>query len=104
MAVGGSRPGAGRPKGSRDGVPGRAIASLSELARRHTDKAIATLAYVCEFGESESARVAAANHLLDRAYGKPQQSVDHTTDGQAMMPYRIEIVAVSDGGDDNGDS
>lgn len=84
----------GRPKGSRDGVPVRAIASLAELARRHTDKAIATLAQICEYGESEAARVAAANHLLDRAYGKPQQSVDHTTDGKAMLPYRIEIVAV----------
>jgi hypothetical protein len=91
----------GRPKGQREGVPTRAIASLAELARRHTDKAVATLAYVCEFGESEAARVAAANHLLDRAYGKPQQSVDHTTDGKAMLPYRIEIVAVND---DNGAS
>ncbi len=29
-------------------------------------------------GESEQARVAAANALLDRGYGKPEQSVDQT--------------------------
>jgi hypothetical protein len=52
----------GRPKGHGD---------LRELARQHTDTALKTLIEICEHGENESARVTAANALLDRGYGKP---------------------------------
>ncbi len=52
----------GRPKGHGD---------LRELARQHTPTALATLVEICQGGENESARVAAANALLDRGWGKP---------------------------------
>jgi hypothetical protein len=52
----------GRPKGHGD---------LRELARQHTEAALATLADICQNGENESARVAAANAILDRGWGKP---------------------------------
>jgi hypothetical protein len=52
----------GRPKGYGD---------LRELARQHTEDAIATLVAICRNGENESARVAAANAILDRGWGKP---------------------------------
>jgi hypothetical protein len=44
----------------------------------HTPQAIATLAQVMMTSESDAARVAAANSLLDRRYGKPAQAVNLT--------------------------
>jgi hypothetical protein len=52
----------GRPKGDGE---------IRELARQHTTIALATLVEICRGGENESARVAAANALLDRGWGKP---------------------------------
>ena len=52
----------GRPKGHGD---------LRELARQHTEDAIATLIEICRNGENEGARIAAANALFDRGWGKP---------------------------------
>jgi hypothetical protein len=74
---GGKRPGAGRPKGSRDIATVEQGATIAELARAHTDVALQALVKIATSGESESARVAAANAILDRGYGKPTQPVDH---------------------------
>lgn len=43
--------------------------------------------------KAASGDVRAAEALLDRAYGKPKQSIDHTSDGKAL-PTRIEWVVV----------
>lgn len=75
---GGRRAGAGRPTGARSRATKQAKATLSELARAHTAVALGVLVEVAEKGESESARVSAANALLDRAYGKPRQAVEHS--------------------------
>lgn len=49
---------------------------LRELARAHTELAIATLAEICaNFKEKGAARIAAAQALLDRGYGKPPQEI-----------------------------
>src|SRR5215469_6312573 len=56
----------GRPKGHGD---------LRELARQHTEDALATLVEICRNGENEGARIAAANALLDRGWGKPTVAV-----------------------------
>jgi hypothetical protein len=90
MARGGKREGAGRKKGSLDTRPRSSpvlIASVEEkrelrhAAREFTDDALNTLAEVCKGGQSESARVAAANCLLDRGYGKPVQQVETGSPG-----------------------
>lgn len=78
---GGPRPGAGRPSGARSRATKQAKATLSELAQKHTATALQVLVDVAKKGESESARVAAANAILDRAYGKPSQSHEHTGRG-----------------------
>lgn len=52
----------GRPKGDGE---------IRELARQHTMTALRTLIEIAEHGENESARVTAANALLDRGWGKP---------------------------------
>jgi hypothetical protein len=75
---GGRRPGAGRPAGARSRATAAHKATLSDLAREHTTTALQVLVDVAKKGESESARVAAANAILDRAYGKPRQSHEHS--------------------------
>lgn len=75
---GGKRPGAGRTKGLLNRATKEHKATLSDLARAHTAVALKALVSIATKGESESARVSAANALLDRAYGKPRQSVEHS--------------------------
>lgn len=84
---GGKRPGAGRPKG----VPNRATPeeriNVSELAKQFAKQALDALVFVATQGESESARVAAANSLLDRGFGKAPQSMELTgKDGKDLQP------------------
>jgi hypothetical protein len=58
----------GRPKG---------LLEVQEAARAHTAGALGTLARIC--GDSTAppaAQVAAANSLLDRAWGRPTQPVE----------------------------
>ena len=47
---------------------------LRSLARSHTELSIQTLAGIARNGASEQARVAAAQALLDRGWGKAPQS------------------------------
>lgn len=66
-----STSGQGRPKG----VKNKATSELQDLARVHTAAAIKELARLSVGAESETARVAAINSLLDRGHGKPAQSI-----------------------------
>ncbi|MFD2500822.1 hypothetical protein ACFSTI_20755 [Rhizorhabdus histidinilytica] len=84
---GGARPGAGRPKGSRSVATVEQGATLAELARKHAPTAIRTLAQIARKGESESARVAAANALLDRGFGRPTQSHEHSGPNGGPIEY-----------------
>jgi len=81
----------GRPKGDGE---------IRELARQHTPTALRTLIEIAEHGENESARVAAANALLYRAWGKPAVPV-----AAADLPEAITInfgttLRPPNGGDD----
>ena len=71
MARGGKRDGAGRPKGAVN----KATADIREAAQEYTEQALAVLVEVMTTGDSAAARVAAANSVLDRAHGKPGQSM-----------------------------
>lgn len=54
----------------------QAIARVADLAREHTPKAIETLAAIMNDEKAtRTTRIAAANALLDRAHGRPAQSV-----------------------------
>lgn len=50
---------------------------LRDLARQHTQAAVDTLVLALK-SENDRTRVAAAEALLDRGYGKPQQNMDIT--------------------------
>lgn len=92
---GGARPGAGRPKGAKDKATAVLKATLEELARGHTETALAVLVQVAQSSESDAARVAAANALLDRGYGKPRQGVEHSGLDGGPISHSVEITFVS---------
>ena len=71
MPRGGYRSGAGRPTGSLNKTTSEQSQRLSELAKDYTHDALLTLVDVARNGRTDAARVAAANALLDRGYGKP---------------------------------
>lgn len=90
---GGRRAGAGRPAGAQNRATKEAGARLSELAQARAEDALAVLAEVmADKEQTGSARIAAANALLDRGFGRPGQAVQ--VEGAALQPTRIEIVAV----------
>ena len=63
----------------RSGKPGGRPKTLSEVrdfARAYTKLAITALAEIAEHGVSEMARIAAANALLDRGWGKPPVALE----------------------------
>lgn len=92
---GGKRPGAGRPKGSKDKATAEHKKTLEALARDYTDVALDTLAHVAQFGESEAARVSAANALLDRGYGKCSQTVSGDPDNPVQHKVKVEFVSAA---------
>ena len=78
-------------KKGQSGNPGgkpKAIASLIELTRKLTPKCIRVLEE-CLDSDDERVRVAAANSLIDRAWGKPAQAVAVT--GADGAPFAVVI-------------
>lgn len=89
---GGRRPGAGRK-------PGRVSAAkrdIAERAKTHGDAALNALVSIMGDDEApHSARVSAANAILDRGYGKPRQAVE--VSGPAGGPVTIAAERLSTG-------
>ena len=81
-----------RPKtgGRQRGTPNRATADVKAVAGSYTAAALATLAEIMQDGTApHSARVSAANALLDRAVGKPRQELEHA--GSEPEPLTVII-------------
>lgn len=66
---------AGRPPGRANVATTAMRRTLSELAREYTAEALETVLAVMRSGETYAIRLAAANVILDRAYGRPQAAV-----------------------------
>jgi hypothetical protein len=80
---GGAREGAGRPPGAGDTTlsAARILSAgqkweFAEYALQHAYEAIDTLVHVMKHGESETARIMAADKILDRSLGKAPQHID----------------------------
>lgn len=67
----------GKKTGGRSkGTPNKATRDIKELAQDYGDKAVATLAEIMgDAAQPAAARVAAADKLLDRGYGKAAQAI-----------------------------
>jgi hypothetical protein len=94
MAKGGKRPGSGRPAG----VPNKATAEVREAARQYGKKAVKELAKLAGLvdegagkAESDQARIAALNGILDRGYGKPSQHIG----GDAENPIEAVVQIIT---------
>ena len=86
---GGKRAGAGR----KPGRVSKAKKDLASLAKDHAEAALKTLVEIMTQGESETARISAANAILDRGYGKPiQATVEAKAEDvpQAFDGWKIE--------------
>jgi len=71
------------------------LTDIRSLARGHTEGALATLASIMHSEEAPpAARVAAANSLLDRGWGKPAQPLTGDEDGPPIRFTRIELIGV----------
>jgi hypothetical protein len=68
---GGKREGAGRPPGPIG--RGAAFKHLRELARSHTEEAVLTIVNIMRKSKDGWLRLACANAILDRSFGKPRQ-------------------------------
>jgi len=82
----------------QSGNPGgrpKVVGEIRDLARQHTATAIDTLVQVCKSGESESARVAAAQVLLDRGWGRPLQMTELSAIGSGEITFRWSDGAAS---------
>jgi len=74
----------------------KATAEIRSLARAHTAKALNVLVGIMNQSKApHAARVAAANAVLDRAWGKPNQTIEATVSN--VDPARVtdaELAAV----------
>jgi hypothetical protein len=77
-STGGAREGAGRPPGRANVATQALKATLSELAREHTQEALGVVLQVMRGGDTDAIRLAAANVILDRGYGRPQAALEVT--------------------------
>jgi hypothetical protein len=94
-------PGKGRPfpkgvSGNPGGRP-KVLGDVQELAREQSPQAINTLAKIMNDEKTPpAARVAAANALLDRGYGKPTQPISKTVakvDPSSMSDEELAAIA-----------
>ena len=76
----------GNPKGRP-----KEYTELKALCREYTTEAVAALVEVLRTGQARE-KVLAANALLDRGYGKPEQSVDLKGE---ITKYVIRVPAVT---------
>jgi hypothetical protein len=93
MSAGGKRPGAGRPKGSRAltlVAPTGERMTFYEAARQYEQEALRVIVSVFMDEKQPAAlRLAAANDLLDRAYGKPPVAVQVNQTAPEMAARKV---------------
>ena len=94
----GRKPGTPKTGGRQKGTPNKAT-PVKEAAAAYTEEAIATLAEIMvDKSKPAAARAMAANSLLDRAHGKPQQTVQmDATVRQLTDMDDAELAAIASG-------
>ena len=84
--------GPGRPfQQGKSGNPGgrpKLAGHVREIARQHTERAIQVLVRSLE-STDERVRIAAANAILDRGFGKPGREEENTEDSRLLEFVRL---------------
>ena len=79
----------GNPGGRPDGV-----GEIREIAREHTESAIGILVAVMNDQQAApSSRVAAATALLDRAWGRPAQTIDASINSHQSFAEALQEIS-----------
>jgi hypothetical protein len=74
----------------------KSVTEIRSLARSHTRTALNVLVGVmCSPKAPAPARIAAANAILDRGWGKATQAIENGDGGALELIHRIERVIVS---------
>lgn len=89
---GGKRSGAGRKPGSANRATAEEKRTLSEIAKDLAPEALEALARVMrDHKQTGGAVVAAANAILDRAYGKPVAVLNDDDDEAPALTFQIGV-------------
>jgi hypothetical protein len=86
----------------QSGNPGgrpKVVGEVQELARQHTAEAIETLAAIMrDKNAPPAARALASNSILDRAYGRPPQTVNANVASKSVRDMSdAELLAIAAG-------
>jgi len=81
----GNKRGRGRPPGAKNAK----TLEIEAAAREYAGDALAALLEIATTGDSEPARVSAATALLDRGYGRPRQSMEHSGPNGGPIPLQV---------------
>jgi hypothetical protein len=83
------------PKGVSGNPRGRPkfYGPIQELARLETEAALQTLVEIMHRGKPDAARVAAAQAVLDRGWGRPVQALEHSgPEGSPLLSMNLTIL------------
>jgi hypothetical protein len=73
----------------------KSLTEIRSVARSHTRTALTVLVGVMRNTKAPApARIAAANAILDRGWGKATQAIETSADGALELIHRIERVIV----------
>lgn len=87
--------------GRHPGVPNKATAAIKAVAQLHGEAAVSVLVGIMKNRKAPHAsRVAAANALLDRGYGKPAQALTDA-DGGPLIPAKVVHEHISGTGENH---
>ena len=82
----------------------KSLTQISSLARSHTRTAINVLVGVMRSKDATAtAKVSAANAILDRGWGKAAQAIENGGDGPLELIHRIERIIVDPENPDSPD-
>jgi len=82
----------------------KSLTEIRSLARSHTRTALNVLVRIMRSKDATAAaRVAAANAILDRGWGKAPQAIENGGDGAFELIHRIERVIVHPENSDSSD-
>jgi len=82
----------------------RSLTEIRSLARSHTRAALNVLVAVMRNTKATApARIAAANAILDRGWGKAPQAIHNGDDGAFELIHRIERIIVDPENPDSSD-